>query len=90
MVSHGIADASWHSLDAPEGFIQSAQYLNFKASYSQAHTNSDIGGEMTLAHSSRLQFLSLFWHVPVEDLVSIYQMAHVNGNVCLFILYKNE
>ena len=79
MVSHGVADAPWHSLDGEEGFIQASQMTEFQGSYSKAHTNADFGGEMMLAHSARLSDISLIWNVPIDSLVKIYEPYKLNG-----------
>lgn len=80
MVSHGVADAPWHSLDSREGFIQASEETDFSGSYSKAHTNADFGGEMVLAHSSHLADVSILWNMPVDSLLKIYAPYKLNGN----------
>ena len=79
IVSHGVADAGWHSLDSSEGFVEVSRHADFNESYSRAHTNADFGGEMVLAHTSDLSFVSWFWSVPVRDLVEIYKLSGYNS-----------
>ena len=79
MVSHGVADASWHSLNTDQGFIEYLQYLDFNGNLQEAHDAADFGGEMVLAHSSRLEFISRVWNWPVQDLVQIYRNIGING-----------
>jgi len=80
MTSHGVADASWHSLNTDQGFIQYLQEMDFSGNYKDAHDAADFGGEMVLAHSSKLDFLSLIWKWPTADLVRIYKNIGINGN----------
>jgi glycosylphosphatidylinositol phospholipase D len=77
MVSHGVADESWHSLYADDGFIQTSAYTDFQGSYSQSHHNADIGAEMVVAHSFKPSFFSYHWGIPSADLVEIYAMANM-------------
>jgi glycosylphosphatidylinositol phospholipase D len=79
MVSHGVADASWHSLNTEQGFIEYLQYLDFNGDLQTAHDTADYGGEMVLAHSSKLGFLSRVWKWPVKELVQIYKALGLNS-----------
>jgi hypothetical protein len=54
--------------------------MDFSGNYKDAHDAADFGGEMVLAHSSKLDFLSLIWKWPTADLVRIYKNIGINGN----------
>lgn len=88
IVSHGVADASWHSLNTDQGFIQYLMELDFN-SFDNAHNIADFGGEMVLAHSSKLKFLSFIWKWPTKDLVQIYKNIGING-IHGFSYYSNS
>jgi glycosylphosphatidylinositol phospholipase D len=90
VASHGVADASWHSLNTDQGFIQYLQELDFSGNYQEAHNTADYGGEMVLAHSSKLQFLSSIWKWPTNDLVKIYNNIGINGKSKCFIKVSNS
>lgn len=89
MVSHGVADASWHSLNTDQGFIQYLKELDFNGNYKEAHDTADFGGEMVLAHSSKLLFLSHIWRWPTKDLTRIYKNIGING-ILLFLNFSNR
>ncbi|KAJ3192580.1 Glycosylphosphatidylinositol specific phospholipase D1 [Irineochytrium annulatum] len=92
VVSHGVADAPWHSLDMDKGFIEAIQHLHYCGDFSDAHTVSDAGGEFVLAHSSSLDYLSRTWKVPTGDLVNIYERLNITVtaydiNKCMLLGY---
>ncbi|KAJ3316762.1 integrin subunit alpha 8, partial [Blyttiomyces sp. JEL0837] len=76
IVSHGVADAPWHSLDMGGGFIEALLKLQFEHDFDDAHKSADAGGEFVLAHSSSLSYLSPVWKIPTGDLVEIYEMLN--------------
>ncbi|KAI9333034.1 hypothetical protein DFJ73DRAFT_799403 [Zopfochytrium polystomum] len=76
MISHGIADVPFHSLDMDGGLIEALQHVQFQSSYRRAHNAMDIGGEFALAHSADLGYYESSWKVPTGDLVRIYQRAN--------------
>ncbi|KAI8846787.1 hypothetical protein BC829DRAFT_434322 [Chytridium lagenaria] len=77
IISHGTADAPWHSLDMSKGFIEALQVLHFKGDYGDAHSVADIGAEFVLAHKFKLQNFSTRWRVPTGDLVAIYKRLNI-------------
>ncbi|KAH6569354.1 hypothetical protein BASA61_009481 [Batrachochytrium salamandrivorans] len=92
VISHGIADASWHSLGMDEGFIETMQHSMFDGSYSDSHSNADIGGEFMLARMGSSHVIEDTWHIPTNDIVAIYdRMGHnvTAGqlNTCMLLGY---
>ncbi|KAI9345274.1 hypothetical protein BDR26DRAFT_932355 [Obelidium mucronatum] len=75
IISHSVADYTWHSLDKEGwGFVEALGYTVFGGSYSKAHSMADFGGEFALAHSMDLNsIIQLEWRVPTGDLVEIYK-----------------
>jgi glycosylphosphatidylinositol phospholipase D len=78
VISHGVADTLWHSLNMDQGFIQAMQHLNYRGSYPRAHSDADIGGEFLLARFAPLDYLAGYWKIPTADLVEIYRMTGRN------------
>ncbi|KAL5034680.1 hypothetical protein BDV3_004199 [Batrachochytrium dendrobatidis] len=78
VISHGIADVSWHSLGMDEGFIEAMQHSMFGGSYSKSHDNADAGGDFAFARFSVFSDFSTIWHVPTRDLVAIYNSLGYN------------
>ncbi|RGB30501.1 hypothetical protein C1646_711187 [Rhizophagus diaphanus] len=73
IVSHGVADVTWHSIKMNSGFIRAMADLNFMNDYGEAHDVADTGGEFTLSHMSDLDYLVDKWSFPIDDLVEIYR-----------------
>ncbi|RIA90534.1 hypothetical protein C1645_151855 [Glomus cerebriforme] len=82
IVSHGVADVTWHSIGIDSGFIRTMADLNFMNSYEEAHEVADTGGEFTLSHMTNLDYLGDKWSFPINDLVEIYRRTNriVDGN----------
>ncbi|TPX42077.1 glycosylphosphatidylinositol phospholipase D [Synchytrium endobioticum] len=92
MVSHGAADAPWHSLDSNEGFIDALSAYDFGGLYSQAHPHADTGADILLSYSGDLNYFDRVWRVPSADLVNIYQLFGLNVtrlqlDRCMFLGY---
>ncbi|KAJ3097903.1 integrin subunit alpha 8 [Phlyctochytrium planicorne] len=93
IISHGAADAPWHSLDMERGFIDAIRVLHFHGDYGDAHSVSDIGGEFVLAHAQNLKKVSSRWRIPTGDLVKIYKRLNVTVtpyeiNKCMMLGYS--
>ncbi|RIB06471.1 hypothetical protein C2G38_2253190 [Gigaspora rosea] len=74
IVSHGVADVSFHSLGGiHDGFIATMAEINFKRDINAAHSAADTGGEFTLSHMVDLDYLEDEWQVPVDDIIEIYK-----------------
>ena len=96
VVSHQVADISWHSLGIDQGFLRIMANLNFHGSFSTAHPLGDAGGDMVSMFEGDLQDISLSetWYFPVSDLVNIYKDLYgeekIDANViisCSSLLY---
>ncbi|CAG8451243.1 6545_t:CDS:10 [Paraglomus occultum] len=72
ITSHDVADVSWHSLRMRNGFIRVMADINFGGDYAKAHTVADNGGEFTLSHMSKLDYLLDIWEAPLSDIKEIY------------------
>ncbi|CAG8454540.1 5176_t:CDS:10, partial [Dentiscutata heterogama] len=74
IVSHGVADVSFHSLGGiHDGFIATMAEVNFKQDIEAAHSAADMGGEFTLSHMVDLDYLEDEWQVPIDDIIEIYE-----------------
>ncbi|KAI8803379.1 hypothetical protein BJ742DRAFT_829584 [Cladochytrium replicatum] len=92
LVSHGIADIPWHSLDLEEGFVHALMWSNLRGQYGDAHSAADTGGEFVLSFTQNLDYFTTQWKVPTNDLVSIYQrlnytIAAADINNCMKLGY---
>ncbi|KAJ3211421.1 integrin subunit alpha 8 [Dinochytrium kinnereticum] len=93
VISHGVADAPWHSLDMEKGFIDAIQALHFRGDYGDAHSVADIGAEFVLAHAFKLQHFNTRWRIPTGDLVEIYKRINITVtpyeiNRCMLLGYS--
>eukprot|EP01027_Heterolobosea_sp_BB2_P005475 GEZU01008368.1.p1 GENE.GEZU01008368.1~~GEZU01008368.1.p1 ORF type:complete len:206 (+),score=20.79 GEZU01008368.1:172-789(+) len=71
--SHDISDLLWHSLGGiDQGFIVASSEIAFNGSYSDAHENADMGGDVLVDYSFNTSFFSLAWYIPFDDMVAIY------------------
>ncbi|TPX30774.1 glycosylphosphatidylinositol phospholipase D [Synchytrium microbalum] len=75
IVSHGAADAPWHSLDSREGFIEVMAEYDFDGVYGDAHAHADPGGDVMLAYEGGLEYFDRVWRIPSLDIVNIYHIA---------------
>lgn len=79
VASHQTADATWHAIRLPTGFLAALAGVDFDGELGEAHTNLDIGGDfLAAARLGRLseesrQWIENSWVVPVDDLVAIYE-----------------
>ena len=87
VVSHYIADISWHGLaESPSGygFIETLGLSDFNCTgnlCSVAHTAADTGGEFVAASFVDLSFAQpLKWYVPTVDLVRIFALRGFQVN----------
>ena len=71
VISHSIADVSWHSLYMNEGFIDAMRFLDFGGNYDNAHMAADFGGDFLISRFSKQKYLD-YWSVPTLDIVEIY------------------
>ncbi|KAI8495835.1 Glycosylphosphatidylinositol specific phospholipase D1 [Branchiostoma belcheri] len=75
IVSHQVADISWHSLGIDQGFLSTMGDVNFHGSFSSAHSVGDPGGDVVGTFEWELDYIHTVsdWYVPVQDLVDIYR-----------------
>ncbi|XP_019619337.1 PREDICTED: phosphatidylinositol-glycan-specific phospholipase D-like [Branchiostoma belcheri] len=75
IVSHQVADISWHSLGIDQGFLSTMGDVNFHGSFSSAHSVGDPGGDVVGTFEWDLDYIHTVsdWYVPVQDLVDIYR-----------------
>lgn len=64
VVSHQVADITWHSLGIDQGFLQTMGKVNFHGLFSAAHPVGDVGGDMVSMFEGDLQevFRSETWY----------------------------
>lgn len=85
VVSHYIADISWHGLaETPNfyGLIETIGGIDYNDTgpgpQNNAHTLADNAGEFTAAYETMLNFLHPEeWYIPVQDLLNTYALAGI-------------
>uniref|UniRef100_A0A8C9MEW9 Phosphatidylinositol-glycan-specific phospholipase D n=1 Tax=Serinus canaria TaxID=9135 RepID=A0A8C9MEW9_SERCA len=73
IASHMVADVSWHSLGIDQGFLKAMGEIDFRGSYSEAHSVGDFGGDVVSQFELDFSYLASSWYVPVKDLAAIYK-----------------
>ncbi|KAM6126167.1 phosphatidylinositol-glycan-specific phospholipase D [Pterocles gutturalis] len=73
IASHMVADVSWHSLGIDQGFLKAMGEIDFRGSYSEAHSVGDFGGDVLSQFELDFSYLASNWYVPVKDLAAIYK-----------------
>lgn len=77
LMSHQVADITWHSLYLEQGFLQTMGYMNFHGSYSKAHPVGDFGGDVWNVYGLLSKDYKInpdkYWYLPVDDLYNIYK-----------------
>uniref|UniRef100_A0A5F8G8I1 Phosphatidylinositol-glycan-specific phospholipase D n=1 Tax=Monodelphis domestica TaxID=13616 RepID=A0A5F8G8I1_MONDO len=76
IVSHMVADVSWHSLGIEQGFLRTMGEIDFHGSYKDAHPVGDFGGDVLSHFEFNFNYLGRKWYVPVKDLMGIYKILH--------------
>ncbi|XP_072460062.1 phosphatidylinositol-glycan-specific phospholipase D isoform X1 [Notamacropus eugenii] len=76
IMSHMVADVSWHSLGIEQGFLQTMGEIDFHGSYKEAHPIGDFGGDVLSHFELDFNYLGRSWYVPVKDLLGIYQQLY--------------
>ena len=75
IVSHQVADISWHGLEGlSDGFLPVLANLGFHGSYDIAHDFGDIADDMIGVFEWDVTSYATEWYVPVEDIMEIYQV----------------
>ncbi|XP_031802639.1 phosphatidylinositol-glycan-specific phospholipase D isoform X1 [Sarcophilus harrisii] len=76
IMSHMVADVSWHSLGIEQGFLQTMGEIDFHGSYQDAHSVGDFGGDVLSHFELNLNYLGRKWYIPVKDLMGIYKQLY--------------
>ncbi|PWW77328.1 hypothetical protein C7212DRAFT_278597 [Tuber magnatum] len=90
VANHQVADATWHAIRLPTGFLSALAGVDFDGDEAAAHRVLDLGGDVIL--SSRIArngedgrvWIGDKWWVPVEDLVAIY--SRIGRDVSSFVM----
>lgn len=86
VAGHQTADATWHAIRLPSGFLAALAGVDFGGDVAKAHRVLDFGGDFMLAtrlarmEGSSRGWIGDEWKVPVKDLVSIYERAGMDVN----------
>ncbi|KAK9321686.1 zinc dependent phospholipase C-domain-containing protein [Lipomyces orientalis] len=77
VLTHQIADVSWHSLGVDQGLLMAMAIREFNEDYTTAHSTLDTGGdiimmERLLRTSPNLEWLTQRWSIPSKDIIEIY------------------
>ncbi|XP_064561238.1 phosphatidylinositol-glycan-specific phospholipase D isoform X3 [Zonotrichia leucophrys gambelii] len=62
IASHMVADVSWHSLGIDQGFLKAMGEIDFRGSYSEAHSVGDFGGDVVSQYELDFSYLASSWH----------------------------
>ncbi|KAM3679105.1 phosphatidylinositol-glycan-specific phospholipase D isoform 3-T3 [Ammospiza maritima maritima] len=62
IASHMVADVSWHSLGIDQGFLKAMGEIDFRGSYSEAHSVGDFGGDVVSQSELDFSYLASSWH----------------------------
>lgn len=77
LMSHQVADITWHSMYLEQGFLPTMGYMNFHGSYSNAHPVGDFGGDVWNVYGLLSKDYKIdpdkYWYLPVDDLYNIYK-----------------
>ncbi|CAH1773748.1 unnamed protein product [Owenia fusiformis] len=75
LISHQVADVSWHSLGINHGFLSVMGDVNYHGSFDNAHSDGDPGGDVLNQYELNTNYIHELsdWYVPVDDLVNIYR-----------------
>ncbi|KAG5368139.1 Phosphatidylinositol-glycan-specific phospholipase D [Yarrowia sp. C11] len=78
VLTHQIADVSWHSLGFRQGFLDMLKERDFEGDVERAHEALDVGGDMILmsrllSADPDLDWLEIAWDIPFADISEIYK-----------------
>jgi len=81
IISHQVADISWHSLKGLQnGFIPALAAVNFRGSYGDAHDHADVASDMIGVYEWDVTEYATEWYIPTHLLLNIYQDYYGAGN----------
>jgi glycosylphosphatidylinositol phospholipase D len=80
MLTHQVADVSWHSLGVHQGLLAMIANREFDGDKSEAHNILDTGGDMIfvrrlLQSGVDLSWIRDEWQYPTKDIVEIFRLA---------------
>ncbi|KAK9318001.1 zinc dependent phospholipase C-domain-containing protein [Lipomyces starkeyi] len=83
VLTHQIADVSWHSLGVDQGLLMAMAIREFNGDYTAAHSTLDTGGdiimmERLLRTSPNLGWLIQRWSIPSKDILEIYSSIGIS------------
>ncbi|CAL1540071.1 unnamed protein product [Lymnaea stagnalis] len=75
IMSHQVADVSWHALGIDQGFLVAMAGTNYHGDFPSAHSDGDLGGDVLNLFQLNLNYSDIIgeWYVPVGDVLNIYQ-----------------
>ncbi|KAK0052127.1 phosphatidylinositol-glycan-specific phospholipase D [Biomphalaria pfeifferi] len=75
IMSHQVADVSWHALGIDQGFLQAMAGINYHGSFPSAHSDGDLGGDVLNLYQLDLSYSDLLgdWYVPTTDVLNIFR-----------------
>ncbi|KAH9496841.1 Glycosylphosphatidylinositol specific phospholipase D1 [Bulinus truncatus] len=75
IMSHQVADVSWHSLGIDQGFLQAMAGTNYHGSFPSAHSDGDLGGDVLNLYQLDLSYSDVLgeWCVPTTDVLNIFR-----------------
>lgn len=86
VLTHQIADSTWHSIRMNGGLLQHLAKLEFDGDIDAAHAVLDTGGDLVLLQrlspalrtispdSELVDYFALPWKAPINELVDIYNL----------------
>lgn len=85
VAGHQTADATWHAIHLPSGFLAALASVDFGGDVAKAHRVLDFGGEFLLAtRLARMDgsrgWIGSEWKVPIKDLIAIYKRIGRDAN----------
>ncbi|CAN6673837.1 hypothetical protein TRVA0_049S00804 [Trichomonascus vanleenenianus] len=84
MLTHQVADVSWHSLGLRQGMLQMLAHKEFGGDFARAHPVLDTGGDLIfvrrlLNSGEDYNWLSTSWTWPRNDVVEIFKRMGYPG-----------
>lgn len=89
IITHQVADISWHSLRGDQGLLKMIANVEFDGDIEKAHNYLDTAGDFIILHqqfsnlsgesrNKLIKFLSTPWEYPSEHILNIYSRLGYN------------